>query len=150
MDDVTKLLNKITDVLKQKNDEIRLWKSRYDKMITMFATTCNELKAARMDNRCGAEALRRASAKMVRAKLAGLAIWESCSKILPQHKIDEIERIHTSDFAALELLTDSALDAENEIGMARRDGRPPCQDGLSPSPSPPCCGSSESPNDPEK
>lgn len=27
---------------------------------------------------------------------------------------------------------------QNDKGMARRDGRPPCEDGLSPSPSPPC------------
>jgi len=39
----------------------------------------------------------------------------------------------------------SHLVTANELGMARRDGRPPCQDGLSPSPSPSCSGSSELP-----
>jgi hypothetical protein len=35
----------------------------------------------------------------------------------------------------------------NVQGMARRDGRPPCQDGLSPSPSPSCSPLPESPKD---
>lgn len=34
--------------------------------------------------------------------------------------------------------TPPALSEENVQGMARRDGRPPCEDGLSPSPSPSC------------
>jgi hypothetical protein len=47
-------------------------------------------------------------------------------------------------------IKDEAREWQNVQGMARRDGRPPCQDGLSPSPSLSCSGSSEPPTNPEK
>jgi site-specific DNA-methyltransferase (adenine-specific) len=54
------------------------------------------------------------------------------------------------EIAARRLAQDMlSLDSPNVQGMARRDGRPPCQDGLSPSPSPSCSGSSELPTNPE-
>lgn len=77
-------------------------------VVAIQAQDDRDLDAARMDNQIGAKALRSMSAKMVRAKRAGIAIWESCSKILPEHTAKELKRRHASDFAALEILSESA------------------------------------------
>lgn len=78
------------------------------------------------------------------ARIVGMSGKQAVALKAAQDLLMKIEA-GSCDHPGYEAGTWLRIYGQNVQGMARRDGRPPCEDGLSPSPSPSCSHSSELP-----